>query len=565
MRHAAVSASLSALGILFASLRVHGKDLYVSPAGTPEGSGALTQPCDLATALLGRAGQAGDTFWLLGGDYRIGHIDTQIHGEPEQPVTFRSVPGHRVRVDGSITFFDSIGHVVLRDFELYSSDINRASSQSGVGFNPTDIKIVSGVSCGTPNLSFINLIVHDQTRHGFYISETATNNLIHGCVVYNNGWVSPDNAEGHGIYVQGKVGTREISDNLVFNNSGANMHIYENFTGRPLTGVTLDGNVAFNAGAIQNVRSYRDWIVGVDLPAVGADLVVFKNNLGYYSPGSPTLSEVQLGREGTNGSLVLTDNYLPVGLLMNNWRTATVSGNLFGSGETSDVVNLNQSLTALGARWNGNIYLSASRDDDFIWNSVALSFAGWQAATGFDASDSSHGTKPTGTKVFVRPNRFEAGRAHLIVYNWDQENRVSVDVGSVLPVGLPYEVRNAQDFFAPPVLSGVFDSQPLLLPMTGMTVAEPSGALTAPPPTSPTFNVFVLLPNWAKLGIQELNGALKFHWSTNCGPAVLQFNDGLPTTSGWVEVAAEPAVFGDQYVVTNLMTRTTGYYRLRIP
>jgi len=34
------------------------------------------------------------------------------------------------------------------------------------------------------------------------------------------------------------------------------MHIYDDAIGESLVGLTLDGNVAFNAGAIQNVRAY---------------------------------------------------------------------------------------------------------------------------------------------------------------------------------------------------------------------------------------------------------------------------------------------------------------------
>jgi len=38
-----------------------------------------------------------------------------------------------------LTIFNSPGYVTFRDFELYSSDANRVSSQMGVGFNPTDM------------------------------------------------------------------------------------------------------------------------------------------------------------------------------------------------------------------------------------------------------------------------------------------------------------------------------------------------------------------------------------------------------------------------------------------
>jgi hypothetical protein len=104
----------------------------------------------------------------------------------------------------------------------------------------------------------------------------------------------------------------------------------------------------------------------------------------------------------------------------------------------------------------------------------------------------------SGTKVFVRTNRYEPGRANIVVYNWDNSAKVAVDVRSVLDVGYAYEVRNAQDLFSPPVLSGTFDGQPLQLPMTDLSVAKPMAALRTPPPTGPTFNVFVLLPKTRK-------------------------------------------------------------------
>src|SRR6185436_5894592 len=115
---------------LLVPLGIQGNDLHVSPDGTPSGLGTIAEPYDLATALSGQVGQPGDTFWLGRGDYVIGHIDTKIAGAPGQPITFRQLPGERARVDGSLTIWDSIGYVVLRDFELYSSDTNRLSAQT---------------------------------------------------------------------------------------------------------------------------------------------------------------------------------------------------------------------------------------------------------------------------------------------------------------------------------------------------------------------------------------------------------------------------------------------------
>jgi hypothetical protein len=482
------------LGMSLALLRVGAADLYVAADGTPAGSGTLSKPYDLETALSGSVGQAGDTFWLRGGTYSLGHVDTRIHGETGKPITFRAMPREKPRVDGSFTIWDSIGHVIFRDFELFNSDPKRVSSQSRMGFNPIDITITAGIQCYAPNCSFINLVIHDQTRHGIYVSQLSNGNLIYGCLIYNNGWRSPDNAEGHSLYIQGSSGLREISDNVLFNSAGAGMHVYDN-GGRPVVGVTMDGNVAFNAGVIQNVRAYRDWIIGADAPSRYADQIVFKNNMGYQRPGSATTSQVEMGREGVNGALTMTDNYMPLGLIMNNWTTATVTGNAFAPRNSDYSVDLRQGTNVLATRWNDNFYSCPVAAKSFRSNSTAYTFSEWQSVTGYDSSSTNIAGSLTGTKVFVRSNRYETGRANIIVYNWSDLSTVPVDVRSVLPTGTAYEVRNAEDFFAAPVLSGTFNGQPLALPMEGLTVAAPLGRMLTPPPTGPTFNVFVLLPS----------------------------------------------------------------------
>jgi len=138
------------------------------------------------------------------------------------------------------------------------------------------------------------------------------------------GWVSPDNAEGHSFYLQG---AGEISDCIAFNSAGVNFHLYANSEGCALRNLTVDGNVAFGAGTLQKVRPSRDWVVGVDKPSVAADNIVLKNNMGYVTSDPITLTQIQVGRENMNGSVVLSSNYWPEGLVLNNWRNVTASGN----------------------------------------------------------------------------------------------------------------------------------------------------------------------------------------------------------------------------------------------
>src|SRR5689334_7608152 len=86
---------------------VRGAEYYIAPSGTVSGPGTLAQPYALATALSGAVGRAGDTFWVRGGNYTLGHLDTKIQGAAGLPITFRQLPGERARIDGSITFWSS--------------------------------------------------------------------------------------------------------------------------------------------------------------------------------------------------------------------------------------------------------------------------------------------------------------------------------------------------------------------------------------------------------------------------------------------------------------------------
>jgi hypothetical protein len=121
-------------------------------------------------------------------------------------------------------------------------------------------------------------------------------------------------------------------------------------------------------------------------------------------------------------------------------------------------------------------------------------FENWKSATGLDGNSTFRRGQPASNWIFVRPNRFELGRANITIYNWTLASSVSVDVSKVLTVGSHFVVRNAQDFFIAPVLSGVYKGGSIAIPMTGLTVAPAYGIVTAQPkPTGPSFGAFVVL------------------------------------------------------------------------
>jgi len=145
--------------------------------------------------------------------------------------------------------------------------------------------------------------------------------------------------------------------------------------------------------------------------------------------------------------------------------------------------------------WGGNTYYRDPAARAWQYGGTDYTLSGWQAATGLASTDQAVSGVPTATRVFVRPNTYELGRATVVVYNWGGQGAVSVDLSGVLGVGQRYEVHNAQDFYGTPVASGTFGGGTLSVPLGGVTPpAVIGGSPTAPLKTGPAFDVFIVTP-----------------------------------------------------------------------
>jgi len=94
-------------------------------------------------------------------------------------------------------------------------------------------------------------------------------------------------------------------------------------------------------------------------------------------------------------------------------------------------------------------------------------FAQWKKTTGLDAASIIEDTiwrAPRGVKVFVRPNQYEPGRAHIAVANWDRAAEVKVDLSKVLKEGQEYRIYNVQKLWGEPAVKGAYDGQLVTVP-----------------------------------------------------------------------------------------------------
>lgn len=467
---------------------------YVTTNGTSAGDGSSAQPWDLATALNGANGrvQPGDTVWLRGGTYRVGAINSNLVGTAAAPIVVRQYPGERAILDAKGATSSSIrgdyfivngNYTTFWGFELTDSDPTRTSATRP-----------NMVIANASHLKFINLLVHDGGI-AFYTYPEQSDIEINGCLIYNNGWQQPDFGNGHGIYAKSNTGPVYLRDNILFNQFGYGIHVYSNAGDGYLNNITVEGNVSFNNGAIDAdpVNSPNANILyGGGDPATGGTIV---DNMTYFSPNVGT-QNLAVGYNATaNLDITVQNNYAVGGqtvFVMGYWQSLVMSGNqVFGSG--SSPVNLRDATTS-GFQLSNNRYYRDPAARAWRYNGTNYTFTGWQQATGAATTDQAQVATPTQPQVFVRPSRYEAGRANIIVYNWSRQPSVTVDLSGVLRSGARYEVRNVQNLFGAPAVTGTYGGGSVSIPMSGVTAVQPvGGAPTSPPRTGPDFDVFVVV------------------------------------------------------------------------
>jgi hypothetical protein len=446
-------------------------DHYVSPGGSPSGDGSIGNPWDLQTACAPAAAiKPGDTVWLRGGTYGSGgssSISCQIAGTSSQPVYVRQYPGERATINGGLGIFGN--YTWYWGFEISNNKWIRSTNECGPF---PSIKVSDGVffKQGVVGVKLINMVIHD-VANGIADQQEASGTEDYGNILYNNGWASScDRGHGHALYMQNAGSTvKLVQENIGFNSFDIGMQAYG---GVPISHIHFIGNVMFNNGVPGGHRVDNFLASGGSVPK---EDLLFQDNVAY-NPLDAMPAETGYNQfiDGSNLDLTMINNYwigaTPTGYMtmqMQGWQTTTFTGNTV----VGPIIISNVGFT----NWSGNTY----------YNSTPPSA---------DKGSTVIGHNPTGIKIIVRPNKYERGRAHIIVLNWDKAPSVTVDLSnSGLTAGTAFEIRDAQNFWGPAVLSGTYNGSPVVLPMN-LTAVSQGLNFSAPAHTSAEFGVFVVLP-----------------------------------------------------------------------
>ncbi|OPX21763.1 MAG: hypothetical protein B1H04_06085 [Planctomycetales bacterium 4484_123] len=473
-----------------------GRYYYVAPAGRPDGNGSRQRPLDLATALSRRSpARPGDTIYLLGGTYTGGFV-SELRGARGAPILVRQYPGQRATIDcranadGGATFTVRGQWTTFWGLEVTCSEERRETKTAGS--HPPDISR-GGIDCRGDYIRFINMVVHD-CGVGFGLWSSGAGGEVYGCIIYNNGWQGPDRGHGHGIYAQNRTDTKRLVDNIIFNQFSHGIHVYGSARAS-LKGFHIEGNVCFNNGSPSRAGAAPDILVGGGCPASGIKLL---NNFTYRRGLGRT--SVRLGYKAVNGDLVACGNYFVGCVSLKNWRKLDVSGNTFISAGPLVALEASDGLSVANYAWDENTYRAVGRHAQsrrflvrLAGRGGALGFDAWRAETGFDRAGKSAAGRPGRIDAFIRPNRYQLGRAHIVVYNWTRAEAVEVDLRDFLKVGARYEVLAAVDYFGRPVVAGTYDGRPVRLPLRPVQPVRPvGGGARELRPVGPTFSVFVL-------------------------------------------------------------------------
>jgi hypothetical protein len=518
---------LCALVCLFSAGLAPANDWYAAPNGTPTGNGSISNPWDLDTALGTEsctppaAIQPGDTLWLLPGTYNAsmsGGFQSCLTGTAAAPIVVRNYGGGRATIDGFgtlNTLYVAGAYTWFWGIEFMDHNPVRSSSLPGSNHQPNSL----GPGIYGPGIKFINCVVHD-TGYGFSGYALATGLEIYGSLAYYIGYTAPDQNHGYGVYAQNTNGTKLIADNFIGDNADEGIQVYGD-TGS-LIGITLQGNTAYNAWSWPVPNYQANILMGGGTTAYGNSIL---ENMSYFTLSQQSGS-INIGQYSASYNIDVEDN-----IFVGGGNTITVEGvNSPFTFFNNTLVNLPSGFNSTtqeqvvfgqlpgqgisGYNWGNNSYYGANLFEIGSYNGLALSngssvsFTQWQS-DGFDTHSTLVSTLPAGKWVYVRPNQYEAKRANITIYNWDaydasgnvvlgKSPTVSVDLSRVLAPGDNFIIQDVQNFYGPPVVSGIYAGGTVTIPMEGLAKAAPIG-FVAPAHTAPAFGTFIVMLSSAAL------------------------------------------------------------------
>ncbi|MEI8311476.1 MAG: hypothetical protein WCH98_12045 [Verrucomicrobiota bacterium] len=469
-----------------------GTEFYVSP----DGNGPGTREAPASIELLSNPGERvvpGDTIWMLGGLYVVPPTDKlrpvehivsplfpgkqakrselicELTGTRDRPVIVRQAPGQRVTIEGGLQIHGE-------NTWFWGLEVR--------GTRGTDREEVnSRVSVFGPGTKLINMVLHrGQTGIGCWWP--AIDSELYGNVMYDCGWDQGGRGYGSAAMIHNEYGTKRVVDNVMFAAHAHNIEVYRLNKNSESSGYHIEGNILFSPGMASSPADapHDNVFIYAYQPMDRVELI---GNIAYHPRTGGWRYNVRLGPFGGtfHHAAAIRDNYFMGynGVGLHKWRKIEMTGNEIWAPQ--HLLTYEKPSDKSDVDWTINHNHYHALPEELKFN--GKTFAAHQKESGLDADSTLEPTvngRPTGTRIFVRPNQYEPGRANIAVFNWDGKDAVEVDLSSVgLKEGQMFQVRNVLDLYGKPVAEGSWNGKPVRLPMLKSAIA-------------PDFDAFLVVP-----------------------------------------------------------------------
>jgi len=499
---------------LFVAQGAVGKNFHVTVNGKPGGTGTIESPVDLQSIIYNPAKYGvspGDVIYVHEGVY-IGTYESKLVGSADNYITVMPYENGKVILkregiqDNDYILLIKGSYTIFRDFVVTSDIYNRISQYQ---LSPrSDVVTEIGVNLNGKNNKLINFFIYNITGNGINAASGAVENEIYGNIIFYQGYNETSNegtrifGHGHSMYLSNDVGRKLVKHNVLFKGYGHGIQFYTEGIGTSwLTGSDFIENISFNAGCLNDdgpadyygIGEYwnRNFMLGGN---ESTSNLVFSGNYSYMPAGLEDGTGVQIGYNVINEDGIVEDNYVAGGskvFYIRNYEHIEGSRNtLIGrDGEQISIIEYPDEGGPFQFAWDNNTYYLDNADFHFGVNS----FEEWKETHNVDANSKPYALNELQNHVKVFPNQYEAKRAHVVIYNWENKSTVSVNLSSVLENGDKYYVYNVEDL-RQPILEGTY-SGPLNIP-TNQTSLFPlfgTNVITQPKPTPNEFGTFLVI------------------------------------------------------------------------
>ena len=192
---------------------------YCSNAGIGTGDGSINNPWNLYDTLEGKYNiPPSSTIYIEGGIYKRRpkeRIDLLLHGEKNKPIIVRPKNGERVIIDGGFAIDyvnqDNVVGVWICGLEITISEPQHLSGSDVITRPMGGVWFQGGNYC-----RLIHNKIYRATGSGISVWSAASDTIVYGNIVYENGYVGSNRSHGHGLYGQNKKPSKKTFEHNIF-------------------------------------------------------------------------------------------------------------------------------------------------------------------------------------------------------------------------------------------------------------------------------------------------------------------------------------------------------------